>query len=40
MKTENIALDEIGRIICSRLLARAYKYFPYEIIMHMWRRDV
>ena len=27
IKTENIAVDEIGRIICPHLLARAHKYF-------------
>ena len=31
---ENIAVDEIGRIICSHLLARAQLYFLYKIIMH------
>ena len=34
IKTENIAVDEIGRIICSYLLARAQQYFLYKIIMH------
>ena len=33
IKTENIAVDEIERIICSHLLARAHTYL-YEIIMH------
>ena len=27
IKTENIAVDEIGGIICSHLLARAQSYF-------------
>ena len=26
-KTENIVVDEIGRIICSHLLAHAHTYF-------------
>ena len=35
IKTENIAVDEISRIICSHILARTHK-----IIMHAWRTDV
>ena len=40
IKTENIAVDKIGRIICLHLLARAQSYFLYKIIMHAWRNDV
>ena len=32
IKTENIAVDEIGRIICSHLLARAYTYFYIKLL--------
>ena len=35
IKTENIAVDEIGRIICSHLLARAQSYFYRKLLcMH------
>ena len=34
IKTENITIDQIGRIICYHLLARAYSYFLYKISMH------
>ena len=27
IKTENIVVDEIGRIVCSHLLAHAHEYF-------------
>ena len=40
IRIENIAGDEMGRIICSHLLARAYIFFLYKIIMHTWRSDV
>ena len=33
IKTENIAVNEIGRIICSHILLHA-QYFLYKIIMH------
>ena len=34
-KTENIAVNEIGRIICSHLLARAQTYFHIKLLfMH------
>ena len=39
-KTENFAVDKIGRIICEHLQARANTYFLYEIIMHAWRSEV
>ena len=35
IETENIAVDEIGRIICSHLLARAQLYFNIKLLyMH------
>ena len=34
IKTENIVVDEIGRIICSHLLEHAHTYFLNKIIMH------
>ena len=35
IKTENITVDEIGRIICSHLLARAQTYFYIKLLcMH------
>ena len=35
LKTENIAVDEIGRIVCSHLLARARSYFYITLLcMH------
>ena len=35
IKTENIAVSEIGRIICSHLLARAKTYFYIKLLcMH------
>ena len=34
IKTEKIAVDEIGRIIYSHLLARSQTYFLYKMIMH------
>ena len=34
IKTENIVVDEIGRIICSHLLAHTHTYFLNKIIMH------
>ena len=40
LKTENIAVNEIGRIICSHLLEGALSYFLYKIIKHAWRNDV
>ena len=40
IKTENIAIDGIRKIICSHLLARAHAYFLYKIVMHAWRSDV
>ena len=33
INTENIAVDEMGRIICSHLLARAQTYFLSKIII-------
>ena len=36
IKTENIAVDEIGRIICSHLLARAHTYFYIKLL---WMHD-
>ena len=34
-KTENIVVDEIGRIICSHLLAHAHTYFQItSLCMH------
>ena len=32
IKTENIALDEIGRIICPQLLASAHTYFYIKLL--------
>ena len=32
IKTENIAVDEIGRIICSYLLQRAHTYFDIKLL--------
>ena len=40
IKTENIADDEISRIMCSHLLTRAESYLLYKIIMYAWRKDV
>ena len=35
IKTENITVDEIGRIICSHLPARAQTYFNLKLLcMH------
>ena len=35
IKAEKIAIDEIGRIICSHLLARAQTYFCIKLLcMH------
>ena len=34
IKTENIVVNEIGRIICIHLLAYAHTYFLYNIVMH------
>ena len=35
IKTENIAVDKTGRIICSHLLARAQSYFHIKLLcMH------
>ena len=33
-KTESIVVDEIGRIICSHLLAHAHKHF-YTTLLYM-----
>ena len=32
IKTENIVVDEIGRIICSHLLAHAHTYFQVTLL--------
>ena len=32
IKTENIAVDEIGRIICLHVLARAHTYFYIKLL--------
>ena len=32
IKTENIAVDEIGRIICSHLQAHAHTYFYIKLL--------
>ena len=32
IKTENIAVDEIGRILCSHLLACAHTYFYIKLL--------
>ena len=34
IKTENIVVNEIGRIICTHLLAHTHTYFLYNIVMH------
>ena len=34
IKTENIVVNEIGRIICAHLLAHAHTFFLYNIVMH------
>ena len=35
IKTENIAVNEIGRIICSQILLRAQEYFYIKLLcMH------
>ena len=39
IKTENIVVDEIGRIICSHLLAHAHNILN-NIIMHAWHSNV
>ena len=36
IKTGNIVINEIGRIICTYLLAHSHTYF-YIIVMHAWR---
>ena len=39
-KQKNIAVDEIGRIVCPHLLARPHTYNLYKIVMHDWRSEV
>ena len=34
IKTENVVVNELGRIICTDLLAHAHKFFLYNIVMH------